>query len=158
MSVGGAFTTTLHLKRNFCETSLRKEPSEIDREMADEIFNSKLKIDQIKWIAQAGISDVPVYFTDYGNASNNPYVVTGQNMGGHRLTSSEIFDYLKTIVEHNDLMGKFHSTDNKNPYVCTTFVCVNLRTRDSGDFASWFGNNSEGKLYYKKFEVEIWTE
>ena len=36
--------------------------------------------------------------------------------------------------------------------------CVNLRTRDNRDFATWFGDNESGKLYYKKLEVEIWME
>ena len=36
--------------------------------------------------------------------------------------------------------------------------CVNLRTRDNRDFSTWFGDNENGKLYYKKLEVEIWME
>lgn len=34
LTVGGAFITRLHLKRNFCETSIHKEASAIDSEMA----------------------------------------------------------------------------------------------------------------------------
>ena len=34
LSVGEAFVTTVHLKRNFCETSIHKEVSAVDNEMA----------------------------------------------------------------------------------------------------------------------------
>ena len=160
-------------------------------------------------------------------------------MGGHKLTSSQTFDYLVNIVEAKGLMGKAYSTNSSDPYVCSSFVnealsllsisenqylpggqkvvdsiaklgdliesngknpsegtyifyydygdgtghtgfvrfdkdgnadilhngsdgkgnnCVNLRSRDSRDFSSWFGDNGEGKLYYKKLEVEVWIE
>ena len=36
--------------------------------------------------------------------------------------------------------------------------CVNIRTRDNRDFSTWFGDNEEGNLYYKKLEVELWLE
>ena len=35
--------------------------------------------------------------------------------------------------------------------------CVNLRTRDSRDFETWF-DNPNGELYYKRLEVDIWEE
>ena len=35
--------------------------------------------------------------------------------------------------------------------------CVNIRTRDSRDFYTWF-NDDKGKLYYKEIEVDIWIE
>lgn len=160
-------------------------------------------------------------------------------MGGYKLSSFECFDYIVSIVEAAGLMGKAYSTDESNPYVCTTFVsevlsllsiqknqylpggqkvidsiailgdliesngknpsegtylfyydygdgtghtgfvrfdkdrnaeilhngrdgkgsqCVNRRSRDSRDFSSWFGNGETGKLYYKKFEVDLWLE
>ncbi len=41
----------------------------------------ELKVDPSKWTAQAGISDVPIYYDNYGNPSTDPNVVTGQNMG-----------------------------------------------------------------------------
>ena len=160
-------------------------------------------------------------------------------MGGYKLNSSEVFDLLIDTVIASNLMGKKYSTDQKKPYVCTTFVsevltiiskvtkdflpggqkvvdsisklsdlieasgknpaegayvfyydygdgtghtgfirfskegnaeilhngrdvngnnCVNLRTRDNRDFATWFGDNENGKLYYKELEMEIWME
>ena len=41
----------------------------------------ELKVDPSKWTAQAGMSDVPIYYDNYGNPSSDPNVVTGQNMG-----------------------------------------------------------------------------
>ena len=162
-------------------------------------------------------------------------------MGGRKLNSSEIFDYLVKSVEDSGLMGKKYSTESGKVYVCTTFLQdglnllsapladylpggqrvvnsiailkdglfeaekgknqtegtytfyfdygdgtghtgfvhfdekgntrilhngndgkgnrnVNLRTRDSRSFLTWFGDNENGKLYYKKLEVEIWIE
>lgn len=43
-------------------------------------------------------------------------------MGGRKLNSSEIFDYLVKSVEDSGLMGKKYSTETGNVYVCTTFV------------------------------------
>ena len=40
LSVGGAFVTTVHLKRNFCETSIHKEVSAVDNEMAQSRNNN----------------------------------------------------------------------------------------------------------------------
>ena len=36
--------------------------------------------------------------------------------------------------------------------------CVNIRTRDSRDFKTWFTKNDEGTLYYKKLEIDLWAE
>lgn len=41
----------------------------------------ELKVDPSKWTAQAGISDAPIYYDNYGNQSSDPNVVTGQNIG-----------------------------------------------------------------------------
>lgn len=41
----------------------------------------EIKVDPRKFIAQAGISDVPFYYDNYGIPSSDPNVVTGQNMG-----------------------------------------------------------------------------
>ncbi len=160
-------------------------------------------------------------------------------MGGYKLKSSQLFDYMVETVTNCGLMGKEYSTDSNNPYVCTTFVsdvldlistskgdylpggqkvidsilkiddkfesngtnpsegtyifyfdygdgtghtgfvnfdkegnatilhngsdgngnsCVNVRTRDSRDFKTWFTNNNSGTLYYKKLELDIWIE
>ena len=64
-------------------------------------------------------------------------------MGGRKLTNSELFDYLVDVVEGTEIMGKAYSTD---------------RIRDDRDFAMWFNSSSEGKLYYKKLEADIWEE
>ena len=64
-------------------------------------------------------------------------------MGGRKLTNSELFDYLVDVVEGTEIMGKAYSTD---------------RIRDDRDFATWFNSSSEGKLYYKKLEADIWEE
>lgn len=36
--------------------------------------------------------------------------------------------------------------------------CVNLRTRDSRNFKTWFGKTNNGTLYYKKLECDLWLE
>ena len=64
-------------------------------------------------------------------------------MGGRKLTNFELFDYLVDVVEGTEIMGKAYSTD---------------RIRDDRDFATWFNSSSEGKLYYKKLEADIWEE
>lgn len=55
-----------------------------------------------------------------GNEKTFSYDVL--KMGGRKLNSSEIFDYLVKSVEDSGLMGKKYSTETGNVYVCTTFV------------------------------------
>lgn len=45
-----------------------------------------------------------------------------------------------------------HNGGSKNPSVNVT-----TRSSENGDFKTWFGEEG-GDLYYKKLEVEIWTE
>ena len=58
-------------------SSFAVEGIEVDNDA--ELF--ELKIDPSKWTAQAGISDVPIYYDNYGNPGTAPYVITGQNIG-----------------------------------------------------------------------------
>lgn len=57
------------------------EGLEVDNDAEIFIPPFELKVDKSKWIAQAGISDVPIYYDDNGNPSSDPYAVTGRNMG-----------------------------------------------------------------------------
>ena len=43
-------------------------------------------------------------------------------MGGYKLSSTQVFDYLVNAVEVAGLMGKSYSSSSNPPYVCTTFV------------------------------------
>ncbi|MBQ8680589.1 MAG: phage tail protein [Treponema sp.] len=42
---------------------------------------AELKVDKSTWIAQAGIPNAPVIFDNYGRQTNDPYAVTGLNIG-----------------------------------------------------------------------------
>ena len=50
--------------------------------------------------------------------------------------STQAYDYIKGVVEMNDIMGKEYSTDSDNPYVCTTFVqeALDLAGINSSDY------------------------
>ena len=72
------------------------------------------------------------FYFDYGDGTGHTGFVHFDEKGNTRIL-------------HNGNDGK----GNRN---------VNLRTRDSRSFLTWFGDNENGKLYYKKLEVEIWIE
>ena len=73
-----------------------------------------------------------IFYYDYGDGTGHTGFVNFDDKGN-------------TKILHNGSDGN----QNNN---------VNLRTRDDRDFETWFNSSSEGKLYYKKLEADIWEE
>ena len=109
--------TTSELTAN--DFSLKKAENEanaVKKQNFDEKIKDVLEIDFIE-------SSKNLYQSDTGIFSDNPYVITGKNLG-EEIPNFNNFDIniLIEVVTDNNLMGKKYFQDLKQPYVCTTFV------------------------------------
>ena len=112
----------------------------------------ELKVDSGKLIAQAGISDVPLYYDNYGNLNSNPYVVTGQNIGDFENTPPiNAVDNLITIqdnVMENPIyqQGGGGPFGNMNPNAtwCNQATFEIVRDAASNLATAMYGNDPNG--------------
>ena len=74
-----------------------------------------------------------VFYYDYGDGTGHTGFVEFDKSGNAKIL-------------HNGSDGKGNQ-------------CVNIRTRDSRDFATWFDSESTGNLYYQEVEkITVWQE